>query len=324
MDVSIVIPTKNAGTGFAAVLDAVFSQETVYSFEVVCVDSGSSDGTLDVIGRYPCRLIRIAPEEFGHGKTRNLGASHGAGEYIVFLTHDALPASTRWLQNLIDAMKIDDQVVGGFGAHLTYPGCNPLDARDIAAHFASFGTENKVMYIDDEEKYRSDDFYYRIASFFSDNNACIRRDIWEKYPYPDVEFAEDQIWMRMMLEKGYRKVYCPSASVYHSHNFKLSEYFGRYYDEYQALYSLYGEYLIVGRLLHVPKAAIVSARRDVAYARSLDISFPKKCYWIHYGIWRNLFKYVAGYLGGTSNLIDPEKRARRDRKYSQQHAQREA
>lgn len=324
MDVSIVIPTKNAGGNFAAVLNAVFSQTTSYSFEVVCVDSGSNDGTLDVIKRYPCKLIRIAPEEFGHGKTRNLGASYGTGKYIVFLTHDALPASTRWLHNLIDAMKIDDLVVGGFGSHLTYPECNPLDARDILAHFAAFGTENKVMYIDDEEKYHSDDFYYRIASFFSDNNACIRRDIWEKYPYPNVEFAEDQIWMRTMLEKGYRKVYCPSASVYHSHNFGLTEYFGRYYDEYQALYSLYGEYLIVGRFLHVPKAVASSARRDITYVWSLSIPFSKKCYWAHYSLWRNLFKYVAGYLGGTSNLIDPENRVRRDRRYSQQHAQREA
>lgn len=324
MDVSIVIPTKNAGENFAAVLDAVFSQKTSYSFEVICVDSGSNDVTIDVIKRHPCKLVCIAPEEFGHGKTRNLGASRGTGEYIVFLTHDALPASDAWLQELVDAMRIDDKVVGGFGAHLTYPGCNLLDARDIAAHFASFGSENKVLYIDDEDRYRTDEYYYRIASFFSDNNACIRRDIWEAHPYPDVEFAEDQIWMRMMLEKGYRKVYCPEAAVYHSHNFKLTEYFKRYYDEYQALYSLYGEYLIVGRMLHIPKAAASSAKRDVSYVWSQSLPFVEKCYWTHYSVWRNVFKYLAGYLGGTSNMIDPQKKMRRDKRFSQQRAQRRA
>lgn len=324
MDVSIVIPTKNAGPKFAEVLGAVFLQSTSYSFEVICVDSGSSDGTLDVIKQHKCLLIEIAPEEFGHGRTRNLGASQGTGEYVVFITHDALPASCNWLQNIIDAMKIDDGVVGGFGAHLTYPDCNPLDARDIAAHFASFGNSNKVMYIDDKERYRSDDYYYKIASFFSDNNACVRRDVWLKHPYPDVEFAEDQIWMRMMLEKGFKKVYCPSAAVYHSHNFKLTEYFARYYDEYQALYSLYGDYLIVGRWLHVPKAVMDAARRDVAYVWSLTASFSKKCNWTHYSIWRNVFKFTAGYLGGTSNLLDSKRRAKRDRKYSQQYAQRRA
>lgn len=75
MDVSIVIPTKNGGHLFEKVLDAVFKQKTEYEYEVICVDSGSKDGTLDVIRKYPCRLFQIEPSEFGHGKTRNYGAS---------------------------------------------------------------------------------------------------------------------------------------------------------------------------------------------------------------------------------------------------------
>ena len=74
MDVSIVIPTKNGGHLFEKVLDAVFKQKTEYEYEVICVDSGSKDGTLDVIRKYPCRLFQIEPSEFGHGKTRNYGA----------------------------------------------------------------------------------------------------------------------------------------------------------------------------------------------------------------------------------------------------------
>ena len=53
MDVSIVIPTKNAGALFDKVLERVFQQETNYTYEVICVDSGSSDGTLDIIKKYP-------------------------------------------------------------------------------------------------------------------------------------------------------------------------------------------------------------------------------------------------------------------------------
>ena len=73
---------------------------------------------------------------------------------------------------------------------------------------------------------------------FRDNNSCIRRDIFEKYPYKDVSFAEDQIWAKQMIELGYKKLYCPFAPVYHSHNYKLSTYFMRYYDEYKGLYYL--------------------------------------------------------------------------------------
>ena len=93
MDVSIVIPTKNGGHLFEKVLDAVFKQKTEYEYEVICVDSGSKDGTLDVIRKYPCRLFQIEPSEFGHGKTRNYGASKGNGTYIIFITQDALPAT---------------------------------------------------------------------------------------------------------------------------------------------------------------------------------------------------------------------------------------
>ena len=121
MDVSIVIPTKNGGHLFEKVLDAVFKQKTEYEYEVICVDSGSKDGTLDVIRKYPCRLFQIEPSEFGHGKTRNYGASKGNGTYIIFITQDALPATDTWLQNFIDAMKMDPEIVGGFGIHYPYP-----------------------------------------------------------------------------------------------------------------------------------------------------------------------------------------------------------
>ena len=53
MDVSIVIPTKNAGPLFEKVLDMIFSQKTIYEYEVICVDSGSKDQTLEVIKKYP-------------------------------------------------------------------------------------------------------------------------------------------------------------------------------------------------------------------------------------------------------------------------------
>ena len=135
MDVSIVIPTKNGGHLFEKVLDAVFKQKTEYEYEVICVDSGSKDGTLDVIRKYPCRLFQIEPSEFGHGKTRNYGASKGNGTYIIFITQDALPATDTWLQNFIDAMKMDPEIVGGFGIHYPYPDCNLLDKRDLDGVF---------------------------------------------------------------------------------------------------------------------------------------------------------------------------------------------
>ena len=224
MDATIVIPVKNGGKLLGKVLDRVFTQKTEYEYEVVCVDSGSTDDSIDIMKKYPCKLFEIKPEEFGHGKTRNYGASKGVGEYILFLTQDAMPTDECWLQNFIDGMKSDEEIVGGFGKHIPYPDCNEIDKRDLKLHFEGFGTQNTVYKLSnasDIERYRDDEGFRHFMAFYSDNNSCMRRDIWEKYPYDDVDFAEDQIWARKMIEHGYKKLYCADAVVYHSHNYPL-------------------------------------------------------------------------------------------------------
>lgn len=325
MDVTIVIPTKNAGNLLDKVLDQVFAQETKYEYEVICVDSGSKDNTLDIIHKYPCKLFQISPEEFGHGKTRNFGASKGTGEYIIFITQDAVPATKKWLQNFIDGMKIDPEIVGGFGIHYTYPDCNIIDKRDLYYHFRNFGEKNTIFQLTDEnrEKYYNDEGFRHFMVFFSDNNSCVKRKVFEKYPYKDVDFAEDQIWAREMIEKGYKKLYCPFAPVYHSHNFKLSTYFTRYYDEYKGLYKLH-KFLISTGWHKIPFQILKHDFDDIRYIRSLKMSRKEKLYWIQYSACRNFSRYVAGYLGGKYAGYSDRTKKWLDKHISQQYKQRKA
>ena len=323
MDVTIVIPTKNAGDILDRTLGMVFAQKTQFSYEVICVDSGSKDDTLNIIQKYPCKLVKIAPEEFGHGKTRNYGASQGTGEFIVFITQDAAPASDTWLENFILAMKLDDEIAGGFGIHYPYEDCNALDRVDLVRHFLNFGQENRIFYIDDMEKYKADNGYMQYLAFFSDNNACLRRSVWEKYPYPDVDFAEDQVWMRQMLEKGYKKVYCPYAPVYHSHNFKLSTFYQRFFDEYRGLYNVY-QYIIADSWWQLPILWAKHVRRDLINIRSQQMPRKEKLYWLYYSIVRNYCRYYGGYKGGMWHTFSEQKKRRSDKKYSQQYKQRKA
>lgn len=320
MDVSIVIPTKNGGELFEQVLRKVFEQKTKYEYEVICVDSGSTDNTIDIIKKFPCKLYQISPEEFGHGKTRNYGASKGTGEFIVFITQDALPVDENWLENFIDAMKIDEEVAGGFGIHKPYPGCNVLDQRDITLHFKGFGDKNTIYYMDDPVRYQTEEGYRHFLAFFSDNNSCLRRSIWEKHPYPDVDFSEDQIWAKRMIELGYKKVYCPTAAVYHSHNYPLKTYFKRYYDEYKAIYEIhrYQMYTSVKGMLH---GMFYLIGRDFKYIWNPKNHISHKLKQMHYAWVRNRYKSIAGYIGGSYHGFPEPVKEYFDRKISQQHDQ---
>lgn len=323
MDATIVIPTKNAGTLLEKVLEAVFCQKTAYQYEVVCVDSGSKDETLAIIRKFPCRLYEIPPEEFGHGKTRNYGAGQGSGEFIVFLTQDAMPASDTWLQSLLDAMKADEAVAGGFGIHYPYPDCNLPDKIMLRRHFLNFGTDNTVTYVEDMDRFKNDEGYRAHLSFFSDNNSCLRRSIWEQYPYDDVNFAEDQVWMAKMMEKGYKRVYCPFAPVYHSHNYDIKTYKGRHFDEYYALYKLYGKQSAPGKIGAV-KGTLLGTGYDVKNIWKEKISIWEKIKWSIYALRRNAARYTGAYYAGKFDTYSKEKQEKLTAGMSQQYKQRKA
>jgi rhamnosyltransferase len=100
IDASIILLTLNAGEKFRKVLKAVFNQ-TYNNFEVIIIDSSSIDNTLEYAKRYLIKIFKIPRSDFGHGKTRNLGAKLARGRYLVYLTQDVIPANNNWLANLL-------------------------------------------------------------------------------------------------------------------------------------------------------------------------------------------------------------------------------
>lgn len=265
---SVVIPTKNAGPLLNNVLQQVLQQKTGWPFEVLVVDSGSSDGTLEIVGRYPSiRLIEIAPSDFGHGKTRNFAVEKTSGEFIAMITQDAIPVNEHWLAGLVKVIEQDGNIAGVFGRHTAHSNATPFTKNELEQHFKGFLAQ-PIVELDDPVRYQNEVGYRQYRYFFSDNNALIRRQVWEKMPYPEVDFAEDQAWARLIIEAGYRKAYAHDAIVAHSHNYGLIERLQRSFDEAYALQRLFG-YGGEQSFVNAMKSFLAITRRDAKIAIKL-------------------------------------------------------
>jgi glycosyltransferase involved in cell wall biosynthesis len=226
--VSVVIPTYNGGNIFKDVLKQILQQKLDDNYEVIIIDSGSTDDTVNFVKRMQSnhsvlRFIQINQSDFQHGATRNYSISLAQGLYVAFLTQDALPANTNWLRNLILPLQDSPKVAGVFGRHLAHKEADVFVSRRLESHFANLANYPVL----DKNTNRNDLSWQRILRFFSDNNSCLRKSVWSEVPYPNVDFGEDQLWALMMIDAGYQKVYAKEAVVHHSHQYTIEEAYER-------------------------------------------------------------------------------------------------
>ncbi|TWF57161.1 glycosyl transferase family 1 [Neorhizobium alkalisoli] len=231
--VSIFIPTYNAGPEFDTVMDAVVAQKMDERFEIVVIDSGSTDETLSILEeksrKHPIKLHSISSSEFGHGKTRNMGIDMALGDVVAIITQDACPASSAWLDRLVGGFQASDRVAGVFGRHVAYPLHELFEGKGLNDMFDRFRRVGPVFSWEREMpgfvERGSPTWQYHLQ-FYSDNNSCMRKSVWRELPYPDVPWGEDMIWASEIIRLGFEKVYVDDAVVYHSHDYdprKLTE-----------------------------------------------------------------------------------------------------
>ncbi|MCU1615992.1 MAG: Rhamnosyltransferase [Frankiales bacterium] len=300
---TVVVLTYNGERYLRALLQAVESQRIGGAVEVLAIDSGSTDSTLQILAEYPrVRLVQIPNEEFGHGRTRNRAAHLARGRYVAYLTHDAVPAHDRWLYELLKPFEFNDRVAAVMGSQIPRPHCFPLLKYEIRAVFEGFGPGfGTTLFYEDE--FVEGEAVRNAVTFYSDVNSAARRDVLTgPVPYRDVSYAEDQLFGRDLIAAGLVKAYAPRAAVVHSNDLTLAEYDDRMAEETRGLRE-------VGIAVEVPSARVVGrmmargvGRDSVRLLRDRDFSWRRKLYYLVVGPLYHLQKWRGVRRGAAAAL----------------------
>ncbi len=240
MRISVVIPTMNGGERFKEVLARVFSQESDFPIEVLCVDSESDDGTPGFAKDAGARVISIPRRSFNHGTTRNMGIRETRGELVVLVVQDALPSDRYWLSNLAESVAEDEKAAGGYSRQVPRDGCNPI-IKDRLMNWSASRPDRAVQELGLDREFDALTPMEKLSLISFDNvSSCVRRSVWEEHPFPERDFGEDVAWGLGVIKSGYRIIYEPSSAVIHSHNNSVWYEFKRIYSDHGNLNQLIG------------------------------------------------------------------------------------
>jgi rhamnosyltransferase len=221
IELSILLLTKNGAPDLERLLPAIYSQKGIGPFEVIAIDSGSTDESLDVLQRFPVRLEQIPARAFHHARTRNFAAGLASGKILILLSQDAIPTSEVWLSTMISNFS-DPSVGAVYGRQLPKPG-STMERED--ALDTLYGEQRIV-----KDPAHRNGLGYRFYHF-SDVNAAIRRSVWEAVRFPeDLKVFEDMGIAKGILDAGWKIVYEPESPVFHSHSHTTVGLFKRYFD----------------------------------------------------------------------------------------------
>ena len=211
--VGVVIPIYNPNIEFVIALKALASQ--TYSISrIVVIDSspGMDNGDNQKIVKEYCGCsdklyLRISPEEFDHGKTRNLGVSKLTDlDAVVFLTQDGL-MSVDCVEKLVNFLN-QNSLAGVYARQLPREKATELEVIERTLTYSSTSRINAGL------PRKMDDVLL--------SNACsiIRIDDFMVVGgFPDkIITAEDIVIATKLLIAGYKTGYCADAILRHSHN----------------------------------------------------------------------------------------------------------
>lgn len=195
---SIVIRTYNQEEHIRKLLQWI-SFQTIDNYEIILVDSGSTDATIEIAEKYGAKIIHISSKEFTFGRAINKGIKNAKGKYCILASAHVYPVRDDWLQNLI-------QILEKPNVALVY-GKQRGDKRSKFSERQIFLKWFPERSIENQDN-----------PFCNNANVAIKRRIWEKIPYDEeLTGLEDLDWAKKVMRRGYDIAYCAEAEVRHIH-----------------------------------------------------------------------------------------------------------
>ncbi|MCC6545694.1 glycosyltransferase family 2 protein [Candidatus Sumerlaeota bacterium] len=213
---SIIIRAFNESRHLGEVLRRLHAQRGK-SFEIILVDSGSTDGTREIAERAGARVLHIAKEDFTFGRSLNVGCKAARGEFLVFISGHCYPVGSHWLDELLAPFAM--KTIG-----LTY-------GKQRGGPRTKFSEHRHF-----QKTFRKFDAIPQDGFFCNNANSAIRHSLWRHHPFDEsLTGLEDLGWAKWLDSTGGRIAYASRAGVYHLHDESWPQVFRRYEREAIAL-----------------------------------------------------------------------------------------
>ncbi|HSX57861.1 MAG TPA: glycosyltransferase [Candidatus Saccharimonadales bacterium] len=228
---SVVINTKNSPSFFEEILEKYTHQNGFKKVEVIIVDSGSTDNTLEIAEEHGCKIIQIPSEEFRHGKSRNVGIKEASGDYIIIAVSDAIPYSLDLASTLVSKLE------NNLAAAVSVRQIPRIDADIFAIwsvyEHSKFMSNNSLndIWVSGVRNFDQLDFSQKRKLTLIEDVFVLHRaeDIKKEKYNEEVTYAEDLHLSINYIKKGLKIGFLPTEAVIHSHTRSPEYFFKRYF-----------------------------------------------------------------------------------------------
>ncbi|TAH21983.1 MAG: glycosyltransferase family 2 protein [Cytophagales bacterium] len=196
---SVIIRAHNEEKFIGKLFESLFEQTIIEQTEVILVDSGSKDRTIEIAKSFPVKIIHIQPHDFTFGRALNKGILAASGEIMIFASAHVYPTNKHWLENLVKPFS-NEKIALSYG-------------RQVGNEITKY-SEHQIF----KKWFPAESHFVQKHPFCNNANCAIRKSLWESQTYDeDITGLEDLAWANKILQKGYWISYVAEAAIVHIH-----------------------------------------------------------------------------------------------------------